>query len=357
MRLWPVAAAITALGSCTLIEQPTSYFDQRQGQGTIVTLGTVTAQAIRGLALTTDAVIYATSDTVYRVPKSGGNVDIIAPVVGDDLMSVAGDGTNRVAWCSPSAGVTTWDDRTSMTTPVLNSEGCQSLAISENRLVYTIDTPTARYVSYQSNDGADSPDTGFVIDQGAIPTALALTGDDVYYATQGNALARELLASDDSGAKYGPVGGAGCYLATGATGPVTVLLANASDAEVALVISGTDVLYVTNTSTCCDRLVVDAGPNACPPVAHWVTAYTGRLALQPDSTTAWAIAETSMMHLDVTGLLEDSGSLSPLEEGSSKLTGTYSSPTNLAVDGTYAFFSNYNPSSRLVQVQRLQLTP
>jgi len=63
------------------------------------------------------------------------------------------------------------------------------------------------------------------------------------------------------------------------------------------------------------------------------------------------------MHLDVTGLLEDSGSLSPLEEGSSKLTGTYSSPTNLAVDGTYAFFSNYNPSSRLVQVQRLQLTP
>ncbi len=92
-------------------------------------------------------------------------------------------------------------------------------------------------------------------------------------------------------------------------------------------------------------------------MVHWVPAYPGRIALEPDSTTAWSIGETAMVHLNVTGLPADSGLLTTVEDVDAALTGTYSSPTNLAVDGTYAFFTNYNPTSRLVQVQRLTLTP
>ncbi len=215
-RSWLVAAFACALGACTLIEQPTSYFDPVQGEGSLVTLGAVTAETVRGLCLTTDAVVYATAESVFRVPKAGGDVESIATIDAGDLVALASDGTNRVAWCSTSAGITTWDERTSTPVSVPSSEGCETLAISENRLVYTVAAATSRYVFFQSTDGAASPAAGFELDPAnTLRTAVALREDDVYYATQGNALARELLAADVDAGLDASVGSPNCFLGTG----------------------------------------------------------------------------------------------------------------------------------------------
>jgi hypothetical protein len=361
-RSWLVVSAIVGLGACTLIDQPTSYFDPEQGPGSIVTLAAVTTEAVKALALTTNAVVYATSDAVFRVPKSGGNVESLAMFDGGDLVALASDGQSRVAWCSTSIGITTWDDATSTPTLIADSESCETLAISADRLVYTIanansDGTTARFVNYQSTDGAVSPSGGFPLSVGEVTrSALALTTSDVYYVTQGGALAREILPTDLSGS---PVGAPACWLGVGGSDPSAVLVGTSGDADVAMMAStDTDIMSATGQSRCCDPLA-DGGAAACPPMTHWISVYTGRIATYADSGALWWITDEALLRFQLTDLLGEEAPLAALGglDGGTPLRDDLTSAINLAVDDTYAFFTSYNQTSRFFQVQRLQLTP
>ncbi len=323
-----LAVAVAVATACTLIERPGSYFDPT---GQLVTLASIPSP--QAIALTTSNVyvlaggtVTASGSTLQWVPKAGGSPTVIAESEAGTLTALATDGVSRVSWCDSTLGAFVLDEAAGgVPTLVQPDVDCAATAISPDRLVYTTDNA----------DGGGGvlihtvPDAGVAVFP-AHGASLAIGQDDVYFVTGGYVIAREHQPSN-------------CYVAASNNVPASRLLvvSDAGDAGELGLFFGLALLFqqsALDTLPCCDPLVADS----CAPLRFsadgvgWDRAAVRGGNLYEIVTTLSRVPLASLTRGDV---LDATVELAP----------NLLSATNLAVDDTYAFFSQGD------QVQRFTL--
>jgi hypothetical protein len=327
-RALVLVALACALGAaCTLLDRPTDYFDPDGGLVTLTVVpGTGPIPGLRTLVLTASAVFIATPSNVYRIDKTGGNLQTIDTSTAGDFASIASDATSRVAWCSQSNGITIWDDALGVVASrvsVATNRACETVAISPDLFAYTAadeDDAQARHLVFTIADGSAS-DYPLLDGSGVAP--IAFTEDDTYYVGERNALVREILPSDDPSGKL--VGSPECFLG-GGVGVANEIVAS-GDAGLVFYLNESEARFTSVVAPCCGA-DQDAGCTIGLLRSASLTAPLLRLALH--GSDLWRVGSTNGM--------ADIVRESLATDASDTVRTGLGNAVDLAVDDAHAFF-------------------
>jgi hypothetical protein len=333
------ALAGTLLAACTLIERPGSYYDPTNR---LVTL--VSVPSVEVLVLTNSNVYFlvggstqGSGSSLQAVPKAGGDTSIIwTTKAGAVLTTLASDEKSRVSWCDSTKGVYILDESNGATPAlVANSTGCTAIAVSPARMVYaTSDGDAGSFVHTVESDAATSalPITARTIN-------VALAENDTYYLTADDRLARERLTSDTTPDFFCTLG-----VETDVTG-TRIIAVDAGQPVESPLFFGLSFIWTTPQAQCCQ------------PDGSGCVNLTGIVGGIGASRTAIHGGQLYNCLLDIRrvplSLLIDNPTVI---DGGQILYSNVPAANNLAVDDTYAFFSQ-TTAMQGDQILRLVLDP
>jgi hypothetical protein len=253
------SVAIATSLACSLIYRPSDYFDPAD-QLTTIASGT---EGASNIVLTSSLVVYSTDTGIFAVPKTGGDIQTITTFESNDLVAIAGDNENLVAWCG-QMGVQAWHPGGKVET-LDTATDCASVDAYAGRVAAAVTSDAGRLPMYQLYvfDGPDpltvDLDASSVFESDAADPAdrVALTKDFLYY-TITSVIGRKIETGDVlKGYPY-------CSLGLGGAQPESFQVIEQPDGGSFILFRGKQGFRFETSNRCCHETAVDGGPGDCP---------------------------------------------------------------------------------------------
>jgi hypothetical protein len=335
MRRTIVILALVAIATslaCSLIYRPSDYFDPA-GQLTTIASGT---EGANNIVLTSSLVVYSTDNGIYAVPKTGGDIQTITTFESNDLVAIAGDNENLVAWCG-AMGVQAWHPGGTIQT-LDSATDCASVDAFAGKVAAAVTSDAGDAPAYAlyvfDGQGQLSIDldasSAFPSDASDPADRVALTKDYLFY-TVTSVIGRKPVPNDTL-----PRGDPYCGLGLGGQQPESFQVIEQGDGGPFILYRGKQGFRFETYNHCCREDAPDGSHEDCPADNLYIgNSYQAILAYPP-----------YIYYLPANQLVR--ASMSDATDASTVIRGGLTDVRgSLAIDDNYAYLGSGNDIFRI----------
>jgi hypothetical protein len=337
MRRSIVILALVAIATslaCSLIYRPSDYFDPA-GQLTTIASGT---EGANNIVLTSSLVVYSTDTGIYAVSKTGGDPQTITTFGSTDLVAIAGDNENLVAWCG-AMGVQAWHPGGAI--QILDTAtDCASVDAFAGKVAAAVTSDVGGVPTYQLYvfDGQDQDQLSVDLDaSSAFPSdasepadRVVLTKDDLYYTVT------SVIGRRPQPGETLPRGDPYCGLGLGGQQPESFQVIEQSDGGPFILFRGKQGFRFETSNRCCRESAPDGSPDVCP--ADGLNVGNSYQAIVAHSPYIYYLPANQLLR----------ASMSDMADASTLIRGGLTDVRgSLAIDGSYAYLGSGNDIFRI----------